>query len=100
MNTPAYWNGSRWLVHSVTPLTRSQLRRIAAWLLKVQAQRRLGLKPGPVRDELDLTVRALREGRIECGLVPNYADGSGAGRIAFQSTEGTGKIITLGAQHG
>jgi hypothetical protein len=98
VNTPAYWDGKKWVVQSFAPLTEGQLQRIGKWLLKVQHQRRLGLSPGPTRDDLDASVTALRLGRIMCGLSPDYKDTSGQQFAAFKSTEGTGKIISLGAQ--
>jgi hypothetical protein len=97
MNTPAYWDGERWVVQSTSALTQSQLRRIGAWLLQVQAQRRLGFSPGPVRDELDTTIAALRAGRIVCGLSPEYKDATGQQFAPFAATVGTGKIISLGS---
>jgi len=93
MQTPAYWDGERWIVQSVAALTRAQLQRIARWLVHVQRQRRLELIPGPRRDELDLTIRALREGKIVCGLRPEYAGLDGQQYQAFKATEGSGRII-------
>lgn len=95
--TPAYWDGARWIVSSSSPLTPNQLRRIGAWLRRVQVQRRVGLAPGAVRDECDLTIRALDEGRIECALTPEYAGADGQQFAMFRATAGTGKIISLGA---
>lgn len=91
--TPAYWDGARWVVHSQSALSRAQLSRIARWLVNVQRQRRLELRPGPKRDELDLTIRALRAGRIVCGLTPEHSGPQGQGYVPFAARHGTGKII-------
>lgn len=85
---PAEWDGKRWLVYSESVLPASMLRATATYLLRVQSQRRLGLSPGPLRDELDETVKALREGRIVSAT---------RGGDVFKATAGTGKIISLGA---
>lgn len=95
-NTPAFWDGGRWVVHSTFPLTAEQLGRVGAWLRRVQMQRRLGLPPGDRRDELDRTVRALDEGRIVCGLVPQS---DGQTYTAYRATEGTGRVYSMGALH-
>lgn len=93
METPAYWDGTRWIVQSRSALSRAQLSRVARYLINVQRQRRLELRPGPKRDELDRTIRALREGRIVCGVTPEYTGADGQGYTPFAATEGTGKII-------
>lgn len=93
--TPAYWTGSRWLVHSQASLTAGQLQRIGAWLRKVQQERRLGLAPGDARDDLDASVRALDAGKIYCGLTPEL---DGRSYEPFKATHGTGNIISLGAR--
>ena len=87
-STPAYWEGARWIVQSQTALSDDQLRRIGAWLRKVQVERRVGLRPGAMRDECDETIRALDEGRIVCGVRE--------GGDVFRASQGTGKIISLG----
>ena len=89
MQTPAYWDGTQWIVQSQAALSQSQLNRVARWLVNVQRQRRLETIPGPKRDELDKTIRALREGKIVCGVT---------GGDFFKATTGTGKIISLGAR--
>lgn len=91
--TPAYWDGARWIVHSRAPLTQGQLGRIAEWLLPVQRQRRLGLAAGPVRDDLDESVKALVGKRIVCGLAPEYKGFDGQQYAPFAATAGTGKIM-------
>lgn len=96
-STPAYWDGARWIVSSASPLTRDQLRRIGAWLRQVQAQRRVGLAPGSVRDECDQTIRALDDGQIECALTPEYSGPDGQQYAMFRATAGTGRVISLGA---
>jgi lauroyl/myristoyl acyltransferase len=89
MQTPAYWDGTQWIVQSHAALSQSQLNRVARWLVNVQRQRRLETIPGAKRDELDKTIRALRAGKIVCGLT---------GGDVFKATVGTGKIISLGAR--
>ncbi len=88
MQTPAYWDGTQWIVQSQTMLTGRQLRRIAKWLLPVQRQRLVGLSPGPKRDECLQTIKALEAGKIVCGVT---------GGDIFKATVGTGRIISLGA---
>lgn len=92
VSTPSWWDGEQWVVGSTFALTRRQLLRIAKWLLEVQRQRRLGMPPSDRRDDLDRAIRALVDGKIVCGLADR-----GAGVVPFQSTQGTGKIITMGA---
>lgn len=91
--TPAYWDGTRWIVHSHSPLSRGQLSRVARYLINVQRQRRLEMRPGAKRDELDATIRALRDGRIVCGVTPEYSGPDGRGYTPFAASAGTGKII-------
>lgn len=93
MQTPAYWDGRRWIVQSISPLSSGQLRRVGTFLLKVQKQRRVGLAPGPKRDECDETIRALEAGRIVCGLQPEYSGPDGQQYAPFAATAGTGKIF-------
>lgn len=64
-------------------------------MLKVQAARRLGLMPGDIRDDLDASVRALNEGKVQQWAAGSQMDGSGEIEV-FRATQGTGKIITLG----
>lgn len=86
-----------WLLRTETPLGDRQVQAIRDWMLKVQAGRRIGLMPGDIRDDLDASVVALREGRIrQWAAGPNM---DGRGEIAvFAANRGTGKtIIDLGA---
>lgn len=87
-STPAYWDGTRWVVNSQTALTPGQLKRIGEWLLPIQRQRLTGLPPGTKRDECAQTIKALEAGRIVCGVT---------GGDFFKATTGTGRIISLGA---
>jgi hypothetical protein len=65
-------------------------------MLKVQAGRRLGLGAGDTRDDLDASVKALHEGKVQQWAAGPQMDGSGEIEV-FRATQGTGKIITLGA---
>lgn len=96
-NIPTYWDGERWIVNSVSPLSPSQLQRISLWIIKVQSQRRIGLIAGQRRDDLDVSIKALKTGKIICGLSPQYSGPDGREFIPFKATESTGKIISLGS---
>jgi hypothetical protein len=87
-STPAYWDGERWVVQSATALTSEQLWRIAGYLLPVQRARRLGLKPGDRRDDLDRAIAALEAGKIVCGVTMTRN-----GAEPFKATQGTGRIM-------
>jgi hypothetical protein len=62
-------------------------------MLKIQAARRLGLMPGDTRDDLDASVKALNEGKVQQWAAGPSMDGSGEISV-YRATEGTGKIIT------
>ncbi len=86
-----------WLLRTESPMDLRQVMAIRDWMLKIQDGRRAGLMPGDVRDDLDASVVALREGRIrQWAAGPNM---DGRGEIAvFAANRGTGKtIIDLGA---
>jgi hypothetical protein len=86
-----------WLLRVESPLPAPQVRACVDFLKKVQGGRRLGLMPGDQRDDLDASVRALEEGRVQQWAAgPNM---NGKGEIAaFRSERGTGKTtIDLGA---
>jgi hypothetical protein len=65
-------------------------------MLKVQAGRRLGLVAGDTRDDLDASVKALHAGKVQQWAAGPQMDGSGEIEV-FRATEGTGKIISMGA---
>ena len=72
------------------------IQRCVDFMLKVQAGRRLGLMPGDTRDDLDASVKALREGKVQQWAAGPSMDGSGEIEV-FRSSAGTGKIISMGA---
>jgi hypothetical protein len=71
------------------------VKKCIEFMLKVQAARRLGLMPGDTRDDLDASVKALNEGKVQQWAAGSQMDGSGEIEV-FRTTQGTGKIITLG----
>jgi hypothetical protein len=89
-------DGGTWLLRTETPLPAWAAKRCADFMLKVQAARRLGLMPGDTRDDLDASVKALHEGKVKQWAAGPSMDGSGEIEV-FRATQGTGKIITLGA---
>jgi hypothetical protein len=86
-----------WLLRTETPLPEWAVQRCVAFMLKVQAARRLGLMPGDTRDDLDASVKALREGKVKQWAAGAQMDGSGDIEV-YRATQGTGKVITLGAR--
>ena len=52
--------------------------------------------PGDTRDDLDASVKALREGKVQQWAAGPQMDGSGEIEV-FRSSAGTGKIISMGA---
>lgn len=85
-----------WLLRTETPVPAWVVERCVAFMLKVQAARRLGLMPGDTRDDLDASVKALREGKVQQWAAGPQMDGSGEIEV-FRATQGTGKIISIGA---
>ena len=85
-----------WLLRTETPLPERAAKRCAQFMLRVQAARRIGLMPGDQRDDLDASVAALNEGRVKQWAAGASMDGSGEVEV-FRATQGTGKIISLGA---
>ena len=86
-----------WLLRTETPLAERQVQSIRDWMLKIQAGRRIGLNPGDIRDDLDASVTALREGRIKQWAAGPGMDGRGEIAV-FRSERGTGKtIVDMGA---
>jgi hypothetical protein len=72
------------------------VKKCIQFMLKIQAARRTGLTPGDTRDDLDASVKALNEGKVKQWAAGPQMDGSGEIEV-FRATQGTGKIITLGA---
>ena len=85
-----------WLLRTETPVPQWVVDKCVDFMLKVQAARRLGLMPGDTRDDLDASVKALKEGKVQQWAAGSQMDGSGDIEV-FRATKGTGKIITLGA---
>ena len=85
-----------WLLRTETPVPAWVVERCVAFMLKVQAGRRLGLMPGDTRDDLDASVKALHEGKVQQWAAGPQMDGSGEIEV-FRSSAGTGKIISMGA---
>jgi hypothetical protein len=85
-----------WLLRTESPLPGWAVKRCTEFMVKVQAARRIGLMPGDVRDDLDASVAALNEGRVKQWAAGASMDGSGEIEV-FRATQGTGKIISLGA---
>ena len=85
-----------WLLRTETPLPAWAERRCVQFMQRVQSQRRVGLMPGDQRDDLDASVAALNEGRVKQWAAGGQMDGSGEIEV-FRATQGTGKIISLGA---
>ena len=85
-----------WLLRTETPVPAWVVERCVAFMLKVQAARRLGLMPGDTRDDLDASVKALHEGKVQQWAAGPSMDGSGEIEV-FRATQGTGKIISIGA---
>lgn len=85
-----------WLLRTESPLPLRYVQACRDYMLKVQAARRIGLPPGDRRDDLDVSVKALNEGRISQWAAGPQMDGSGEIEI-YRATAGTGKIISLGA---
>jgi hypothetical protein len=92
------WRPARgaWFLRAESPLPGWAVKRCAEFMIKIQAARRIGLMPGDTRDDLDASVKALHEGRIEQWAAGPQMDGSGEIEV-FRATQGTGKIISLGA---
>lgn len=85
-----------WLLRTETPLPEWAAKRCVQFMQRVQSQRRIGLAPGDQRDDLDASVAALNEGRVKQWAAGPSMDGSGEVEV-FRATQGTGKIISLGA---
>lgn len=81
-----------WLLRVESPLPARQVRACVDFLKKTQAGRRIGLMPGDIRDDLDASVRALNEGRVQQWAAGPNMDGRGE-IAAFSSDRGTGKLI-------
>jgi len=84
-----------WFLRTESPMPVWAVKRCTEFMLKVQAARRLALGPGDTRDDLDASVKALKEGRVEQWAAGPQMDGSGEIEV-FRATQGTGKIISLG----
>lgn len=84
-----------WLLRVEHPIPEWAAKRCSEFMLKVQKARRIGLAPGDVRDDLDRSVKALQDGKVTQWAAGAQMDGSGEIEV-FRSTEGTGKIISLG----
>jgi hypothetical protein len=84
-----------WFLRTESPMPVWAVKRCTEFMLKVQAARRLALGPGDTRDDLDASVKALKEGRVEQWAAGPQMDGSGEIEV-FKATRGTGKIISLG----
>jgi hypothetical protein len=86
-----------WLLRTETPLSERHVDACRDFMLKIQAGRRIGLIPGDIRDDLDASVRALRENRIKQWAAGPSMDGRGEITV-FGATQGTGKtIMDMGA---
>ena len=86
-----------WLLRTETPLSARHVAACKAFMLKIQAARRLGLNPGDIRDDLDASVRALNENRIQQWAAGPGMDGRGEITV-FGATTGTGKtFMDMGA---
>jgi hypothetical protein len=86
-----------WLLRTETPLSARHVAACRDFMLKIQASRRIGLMPGDIRDDLDASVRALNENRIQQWAAGPGMDGRGEIAV-FSSTQGTGKtFMDLGA---
>jgi hypothetical protein len=86
-----------WLLRTETPLSARHVAACKAFMLKVQAGRRIGLNPGDIRDDLDASVRALNENRIQQWAAGPGMDGRGEITV-FGATTGTGKtFMDMGA---
>lgn len=61
-----WWAGNDhgWMIDTEFGLSAPVIERIRLYTLTVQQQRRMGQLPGPRRDELDQTIRALETGKI------------------------------------
>lgn len=78
-----------WLCRAETALRQWELVRICNYMLGVQAQRRLGIAAGDVRDDIDASITALRQRKVLMAVT---------GEDPFKSTEARGsRIISLGA---
>jgi hypothetical protein len=86
-----------WLLRTETPLSARHVAACKAFMLKIQAARRLGLNPGDIRDDLDASVRALNKNRIQQWAAGPGMDGRGEITV-FGATTGTGKtFMDMGA---
>lgn len=85
-----------WLLRTETPVPQWVVDKCVDFMLKVQAARRLGLMPGDTRDDLDASVKALKEGKVQQWAAGSQMDGSGEIEV-FRATKSTGKIISIGA---
>ena len=88
-------DGGTWLLRTETPVPQWVVQKCIDFMLKVQAARRLGLMPGDTRDDLDASIKALHAGKVKQWAAGPQMDGSGEIEV-FRTTQGTGKIITLG----
>lgn len=89
-----------WLVDTVFPMTRAQLKVCIDYTRKVQAQRIAGMPRGELREQAEKALLALSVNTIRQNLQsksPWERD-----KIAFMGDGGAekSKIISLGANHG
>jgi hypothetical protein len=84
-----------WLLRTESPLPQWAVQRCVDFMLKIQGARRLGLLPGDTRDDLDASVKALREGKVQQWAAGPHMDGSGEIEV-FKSTAASGKIYSMG----
>lgn len=79
----------RWLVESPAPLSDAMLAACRDYLYRVHHDRYRGMMPGDKKDYVKKALLALRANRIVRKV---NSDGD---IVLFQSTQGTGKVISL-----
>lgn len=95
--TPMWWDGINWIIQVPFTVEQRMLRPAIDYMIKVQKQRFLSLKPGPGRDDLVNSIAALKQGKV---LQQPTRNQDGYARI-FASTPAVGdRIISLGGSHG
>lgn len=81
-----------WLLDVDVTLTRQQLARVCNWAIKHQIQRWNSLPLGPKKDELALAIQQLKQYKIQQIIIET----KGGENLLFKSTQGTGKIFSVG----